>query len=268
MKEKIKFKFLYFLIFLTCFQFATALEVPSLNNSPINDLAGILTSSEEKSLEILLKETEQKTSSQVALLTIPSLEGEILEDYSMRVVEKWKLGQKEFDNGAFLLVALADRKIRIEAGYGLESILTDAKSNYIIRKEITPQFKEKRFFKGIENGLKAICGLITKEYEITPEQLKKFQKEQKKTKGTHIPIGVIVFIIIIVVNILKGIGRGGGRGSGRGGGSAIFWGSMMGGTSSRHGSGGGFFGGGGGFSGGGFSGGGGSFGGGGASGSW
>ncbi|UCH92343.1 MAG: TPM domain-containing protein [Candidatus Aminicenantes bacterium] len=234
-----------------------ALKVPKKTGRRVNDFAGILTNSQETSLENLLRDTEQKTSSQVALLTIPSLEGEVLEEFSLKVTEEWELGQEEFDNGVLVLVAMGERKIRIEVGYGLEPILTDAKSNYIIRKMIVPEFKKRNYFAGINNGLKAVSGLIAKEFEITPQQLQKFQKEQRRAKGTHIPFGVIVFFIIIGLSVLKGFARGGmGRGS-----SAIFWGSAMGG-SSYHRSGGG------GFSGGGFSGGGGSFGGGGSSGGW
>lgn len=238
-------------------QSAAAIDVPRLN-ARVNDYAGILSSSEESALESLLIDTENKTSSQVALLTIPSLEGEVLEDYSIKVAEKWELGQKKFDNGVLVLVAMAEKKIRIEVGYGLESILTDLKSNYIIRKMMVPEFKRDNYFAGIDNGLKAVTGLVNKEFEITPEELQQFQEEQGKTKGTHIPFGLVIFIVFIVISFLKGLGRGGTRGAA----SGVFWGSVLGGSSR---SGGGFFGGGGG---GGFSGGGGSFGGGGSSGGW
>jgi len=243
-------------------QSAAAIDVPRLN-ARVNDYAGILSSSEKSTLESLLIDTENKTSSQVALLTIPSLEGEVLEDYSIKVAEKWELGQKKFDNGVLVLVAMAEKKIRIEVGYGLEPILTDVKSNYIIRKMMVPEFKRNNYFAGINNGLKAVTGIVNKEFEITPGQLQEFQKEQGKAKGTHLPLGLIIFIVFIVISFLKGLGRGGMSSAA----SGIFWGSVLGGSSRR---GGGFFGGGGGFSGGGggFSGGGGSFGGGGSSGGW
>jgi len=236
--------------------YGMAIRIPNKTNTRVNDLAGILNRSEKATLENLLKDTEFETSSQVALLTVPSLEGEAPEDFSLRVVEKWDLGQKEFDNGVLILVAMAERKIRFEVGYGLEPILTDAKSSYIIRKFMTPAFKQRNYYTGLYKGLKAVTGLITKEFEITPEQLKKFQKEQKKAKGTHLPIGFIIFLVFIIVSIFKGGSRGGG---GRVA-SAILLGSVLGGGGHR--------GGGGGFSGGGFSGGGGSFGGGGATGGW
>lgn len=231
-----------------------ALEVPRLRKR-VNDNAGILSPSQETTLENLLIDTEQRTSSQVVLLTISSLQGESLEEYSLRVAEENKIGQEEFDNGVLLLVAMAERKIRIETGYGLESIITDLKSGYIIRKLITPQFKKGLYYNGISSGLEAVTGLITKDFQITPEQLKRFQKEQRRGKGRHLPMGFIVFIILIVISSIKNRTRPGYRR----GSSMIFWGGGFGGGSSGGGGGGGF---------GGFSGGGGGFGGGGSSGSW
>ena len=230
----------------------SSLDVPKLKGR-INDNAGIINSGDERKLEALLRDVEAKTSSQVALLTISSLQGENLEDYSMRVAQAWQLGQKEFDNGVLLLVAFKEKKIRIEVGYGLESIITDAKSGFIIRNYIVPGFKNGDFAGGITNGLLAISGLVTKEFEITDEQLAKYSQQQRAGKRKQIPFGLIVFLFMFVFG---GLGR-------RRGGlfTALFLGSMLGGGRSRGGS--GF---GGGF--GGFSGGGGGFGGGGASGGW
>jgi len=87
--------------------YGMAIRIPNKTNTRVNDLAGILNRSEKATLENLLKDTEFETSSQVALLTVPSLEGEAPEDFSLRVVEKWDLGQKEFDNGVLILVAMA-----------------------------------------------------------------------------------------------------------------------------------------------------------------
>ena len=229
-----------------------SLDVPKLK-SAVNDYANIINSKDEEKLEALLRDVEAKTSSQVALLTISSLQGENLEDYSLRVAQTWKLGQKEFDNGVLLLVALNEKKIRIEVGYGLESIITDAKSGYIIRNYIVPGFKKGDYTGGITNGLLAISGLVTEEFEITDEQLAKYNQQQKSGKRKQIPFGLIVFLFMFVFG---GLGR-------RRGGlfTALFLGSMLGGGRSRGSS--GF---GGGF--GGFSGGGGGFGGGGASGGW
>jgi uncharacterized protein len=236
--------------FIACPVFA--LDIPALTGR-VNDYAGILGSSQEAELDGMLREAEEKTSSQVVLLTIPSLSGEVLEDFSIRVVQKWKLGQEGLDNGVLLLVAMAERKIRIEVGYGLESILTDAKSAYIIRELMVTQFKKGNYFAGIRSGLSAVTGIIKKDFDITPEQLAKFREAEKDSKGTQIPFGMIVFIIIIILSFFKRGTRGGGfRG-------AAPW-ILFGGSSGRSSFGGGFSGG--------FSGGGGGFGGGGASGGW
>lgn len=239
-------------VLLFCLSNLFSLDIPKMN-SRVNDNAGVINSADERKLETLLRDVESKTSSQVALLTINSLQGENLEDYSMRVAQSWMLGQKEFDNGVLMLVALKEKKIRIEVGYGLESILTDAKSGYIIRNYIVPEFKNGNFAGGITNGLLAISGLVTNEFEITDEELAKYNKQKKSGKRRQIPFGLIIFLFMFVFG---GLGR-------RRGGlfTALFLGSMLGGGRGRGGS--GF---GGGF--GGFSGGGGGFGGGGASGGW
>jgi uncharacterized protein len=234
---------------------ALALEVPRLNRR-VNDMAGILDNSQESSLEELLIQTERRTSSQVVLLIIPSLRDESLEDYSHRVAQENKIGQGDYDNGVLVLVSMGDRKIRIEVGYGLEPILTDIKSDYIIRKLMASEFKKKRYYQGIYNGMNAVTGLITKDFKITPEQLAKFRKGRRRAKGKHLPLGFIVFIILIILSSIKSRGRHGHR---RGGGF-FFWGGGFGGGSGGGGGGGGGFGG--------FSGGGGSFGGGGSSGGW
>ncbi|MCX6584593.1 MAG: TPM domain-containing protein [Candidatus Aminicenantes bacterium] len=232
-------------------QILWSINVPALKGR-VNDYAGVLDSNQKEQLETLLQDAENKTSSQVVLLTVNSLEGEALEDFSIRVVENWKIGRKEFNNGVLVLLALAEKKIRIEVGYGLESIITDMKSGYITREIILPYFKKGDYYGGLSQGLAAVTGLISKDFEITPEQLARYQKASKRGKGVHIPFTFIIFVIIVILNMVKSGTRGR---YGRGGG--IFYGGGFGG--------GGFGGGGGG---GGFSGGGGSFGGGGSSGSW
>ncbi len=216
-------------------------------NKRVNDLAGILTTSNINELTNILKSLEEKTTAQVAVVIIRSLNGENLEDYSLKLAQNWGkskgLGQKKYDNGVLLLVAMAERKIRIEVGYGLESVLTDGKCGYIIRALMIPEFKRRYYYRGIKNAVLKIAGVITKESDISEEDIKKFNKK-KRGKGN---IGGILFtILLVVIMILNFIGM---KKSGRRGGG--FW-----------------FGGGGGFGGGGFSGGGGGFGGGGASGGW
>jgi uncharacterized protein len=229
-----------------------ALKVPKLIGH-VNDYGNVLSSSEENRLENYLASFEAASTVQIALLTIKSLQGENLEDYSMRVADAWKLGNKEKDNGVLLLISMQDKKLRLEVGYGLESSLTDAKSGYIIRNYIVPGFKSGSYYNGIAAGMDAVTGVISDQQEITDEQIAQSLRKQAK-KSPQIPFGLIIFLLMFVF---------GGFGRRRRGGlfTALFLGSMLGGGRSR---GGGF--GGGGF--GGFSGGGGGFGGGGASGGW
>ena len=134
---------------------AWALDVPYLSGH-VNDNAHLLSASAVTELEQRLSSYEDSTSNQIVLLTLPSLEGEVLEDYSMQVVETWKLGQKGIDNGILLLIARDDRKMRIEVGYGLEGSVTDAASSYIINQIITPLFRQGEFEEGIRAGLLAL----------------------------------------------------------------------------------------------------------------
>ncbi|MDY0296688.1 MAG: TPM domain-containing protein [Acidobacteriota bacterium] len=223
-----------------------AIEIPRLSGR-VNDGAGILNAEQETTLEGMLQSLEDANTTQVVLLTVNDLQGVPIEDFSIRVAEAWKIGQQGLDNGVIVVVALQERRIRIEVGYGLEPILTDAKCDYIIRRLMIPAFKQGDYYQGIQQGLARISGVITSEFDISPEELARFRREeQKKSEKSPIPIGLIILIIIIVLSNLGG--RGGG------GLPFIFFGG---------GGGGGFSGGGGGFSGGG-----GSFGGGGASGGW
>ena len=226
----------------------------------------------------------------MVLLTIPTLEGEPLEEYSHRVATTWKLGQKGKDNGVLLLVVPGDRKIRIEVGYGLEGVLTDLKASRIIRNEIVPLFKANRYSEGIANGLRAI--LKTLEGGYTPPE-RTAPKEAVPQGWDALVMAVLIGIVAgAVLSELKGVGVLGGVvlafliGLPAGWlaavlasvlaviGSLVLFALLRPGAGLRHGgysdgawSGfGGFSGGG--FSGGGFSGGGGDFGGGGASGRW
>ncbi len=148
---------------------AQALDVPRLQGR-VTDLAGVLTPDQISSLDTKLKELETTDSTQVAVLIIPSLEGEPLEDYSMRVAGEWKIGQKGNDNGAILLIAMKERKIRIEVGYGLEPVLTDARSSRIWRNEIVPRFRTGDFYGGIDAGVTAIIQTVRGVYQPSPQQ--------------------------------------------------------------------------------------------------
>ncbi|HEY6950929.1 MAG TPA: TPM domain-containing protein [Bacteroidota bacterium] len=134
-------------------------DVPFLGGR-VNDYAGILSSSTITELDRTLKAFEDSTSNQVVVLTINSLNGESLEEYSVNVAQTWKLGQKGKDNGVLLLVVKDDRKLRIEVGYGLEGSLTDAVCSVIIQREILPKFKKGNYNAGVKAGVASIMSAI------------------------------------------------------------------------------------------------------------
>lgn len=148
---------------------AFALQVPPLRGR-VNDTAGMLSPGAVRQLDILLQDFEQKDATQIVVLTVASLEGAALEEFSMRVAERWKIGQKGLDNGAILLISRADRKVRIEVGYGLEGRLTDLKAGRIIREVIVPEFRAGRFDRGVVNGVQAMIDAVRGEFQAAAKQ--------------------------------------------------------------------------------------------------
>ncbi|EKD33964.1 MAG: hypothetical protein ACD_75C02524G0008, partial [uncultured bacterium] len=154
---------LLFNLVLTGNRFAEGMEVPPLT-ARVNDYARILSGATVQQLESVLATLEREESTQLAVLTINSLEGENLEEFSLQVAERWRLGQKGRDNGALLLIAKNERKLRIEVGYGLEGALTDLTSGRIIRDIITPQFRNGNFDQGVIDGVRAMIGAVRGEF--------------------------------------------------------------------------------------------------------
>jgi len=144
---------------LTLASSALALDVPFLSGR-INDHATLLSAETEQRLDNRLKALEEASGAQVAVLTLPGLAGENLEEFSLRVARTWQLGRKDVNDGVLLLVARDDRQLRIEVGYGLESVLTDADSGLIISQLMVPRFRQGDFAGGIEAALTAIDGKI------------------------------------------------------------------------------------------------------------
>ena len=205
-------------------------------------------------LERRLEQFERDTGHQIVVLTVPNLEGEDIASFGIKVGENWKIGKKGFDNGAILIIAPKDRKLRIEAGYGLEGVLPDAIANRIIEEQIVPRFKDGDFPGGIEAGVAAMMKVT--QGEPLPEAQRR--KPARSTSG--FPAGLILPLLLLGFFLFASLGGGRRRGLWSTGGRRGYYGSGP------------FFGGGGGWGGGGggggFSGGGGGFGGGGASGSW
>jgi uncharacterized protein len=154
------FALLFFLaIWDTSSQAFQSLEVPVLRTH-VTDLTSTLSLSQRQDLESRLLAFEDTTSVQIAVLLVPTLKGESLEDFSIQVAEKNKIGQRKADNGVILLIVRQDRLVRIEVGYGLESKLTDALTGQIVRDVLRPRFREGDYCGGIEQGLSAIMGLV------------------------------------------------------------------------------------------------------------
>lgn len=147
---------------------ARALEVPAKPEGYISDYARLLSESARQNLERILADFERATSNQVAVAIFQSLEGESLEDISIRLAEAWKIGSKKNDNGVILLIFKEDRQVRIEVGYGLEGALPDAVAGQIIRREIAPAFREGRYEEGVAAGVNAILRAVRGEYQAEP----------------------------------------------------------------------------------------------------
>jgi uncharacterized protein len=226
-----------------------------------NDYAGLLPAAEARRLDGKLRQFAAETSTQVVVAVFPELPSPSLEDFTIRTAASWRVGRKDWDNGAVLFLFVKDRKLRIETGYGLEGALPDILAARILDEQVVPRFRKGDFAGGLEAGIDGILAATRGEYTAPPP------------KGKGVPVVALLIVVFFVIlffwlaaqgarNAHVGrtySGRGWRRDTGYWGGGS--WGGGGGGWSG----GGGSWGGGGG---GGFSGGGGSFGGGGASSSW
>jgi uncharacterized protein len=219
----------------------------------VTDQAGILSETTRDQLSNLLADYDKQTGNQILVVTVPSLEGEDYIDFTEGLFSLNKPGQKGKDNGIILMVALQDRKIRIEVGYGLEEQVPDGKAGTIYREQITPYFKAGDFNSGITAGVYALITAITPDYPLPSGQISE-QPVRRKTGRSSLPLLIIVGLLVLISSLFGNSRNNSNRRFRRGYSEPWFWGG-----------GGGF---GGGSSRGGFSGGGGGFGGGGAGGSW
>jgi uncharacterized protein len=250
-------------IFLCVGIFTIAQEVLPKPNPPrlVTDLSGVLSADQLAALEQKLVAIDDSSSNQIAVVILPTLNGVPKEEYATKLFREWGIGNKKSRNGVLLLIAIQDRQIRIEVGYGLEGAIPDVTALSIIDNDIKPAFKQGAYYEGLDKATDNIAKAAVGEYKV---------KRSKKGKSDGGSLLLFVFIVIIIVSI---VGRRGGGGSNIGGGgfndfaTGILLSSLLNSGSSR----GGGWGGGdsGGFGGGGFGGfGGGSSGGGGAGGGW
>src|SRR5262249_27106021 len=169
---------------------ALALQIPPSPTRRINDYAGVLSAADRDRLEQKLADRERGSSNQVVVAIFKSLDGQSLEDFSIRLAQAWRIGQKGLDNGVIFLVWVDDRKMRIEVGYGLESALTDAISSSILRDVVAPRFREGHIADGIAAGLDAIDQAIAGTY--------KAPARRPAAKSPQINIfGVILLLIVL-----------------------------------------------------------------------
>jgi uncharacterized protein len=232
----------------TAFSISAAEKLPPAPAHYFNDYANIASSGTASELNRKLEDFERDTSNQILVAIYPKMESDSsIEDYTVRVAQSWRVGQKAKNNGAVLFIFIQDRKMFLQVGYGLEGALPDAIAKRIIEDEIKPRFKEGDFDGGLRRGVAAILAATKGEYKGTG----------RTAQGRHanVPIGTIIFFVIIVLLALSAMSP---RRRGYYSGWSLGSGGFSGGSWGRGGGGGG----------GGFSGGGGSFGGGGAGGSW
>jgi uncharacterized protein len=187
------------LLLLICF-LASALDVPPLRGR-INDYAGLIPANKAQELEARLARFENDTGHQVAVLTIPSLNGDSLEEFSIRVAESWKIGRKGFDNGAILVIVPNERKLRIEVGYGLEGVLPDAIASRIIREVIVPEFRANNYVGGIEAGLDAI--LKVTQGEPLPDRAREAARQPQSGSSSLLTILTLTAILALFIGMTR-----------------------------------------------------------------
>ena len=186
------------LALLVCWAFAAAADVavPPLSGRVV-DQTGTLSGSDIASLTQTLKALETRKGSQVAVLIVPTTAPETIEQYSIRVAEAWKIGRKKIDDGALLVIAKDDRKLRIEVGYGLEGALNDVTAKRIIDEIITPKFRSGDFAGGISAGVDRIVGVIDGEKLPAPEP-----RQSSGSSGNFDPFNPFVLFAIFVVGAI------------------------------------------------------------------
>lgn len=250
---------IYFILLLQCFFAACATAAPQIPPKPtaaagiyVQDYAQVLSAEDKRRLLSIGQELDDKTTAQLAVVTVKTLDGQPIEDYALSILREWGIGSKEKNNGALIVVAVQDRRSRIEVGYGLEGLLTDGLTGRIQDQAMIPYFRKGNYAAGIVNGYAVTASLIAKDAGV---QLTSINSEQiavpaKTTNNTDqeypfwlkLLIGAGIILLLIIDNLflggvltqmlffmfLRGRGGGGGRGgfgggSGGGGGSSRSW---------------------------------------------
>jgi len=179
------------------------LPIPPLT-AHVTDLTQTLSAQEKQALEAKLDDWEARTTNQLAVLLVPTTQPEPIEAYAIRVAEKWQIGRKGKDNGALFLVAKDDKKMRIEVGYGLEGVLTDATSRRIIAESVAPLFREGKFAAGIDAGVDRIISTVAEGKPLPPRVA---SNVNVKPSGRHFDFGTMLLILFIIVPIVGSVLR-------------------------------------------------------------
>ncbi len=207
-------KFVSFLIFvsISIFSFSQEIAIPELERR-VTDLTNTLSDTEIDYIEKMIIDMENKTGSQLAVLMIPTTGDETIEQFSFRVAVKWQIGSEEFDDGVILVIAKDDRELRIEVGYGLESVITDANASIIINNYIVPEFKNGNFYFGVYYGVYYIIDLINGGTLYVPDEYVSEEVAEEETFAerhfgwvfTLIMLGILLPIVFFFTMRLKAI---------------------------------------------------------------
>ena len=185
--------------------------LPHDETRAVHDFGGVITAQEETVLERFLVDAERSLDTAVVVVTIPSMRGGQIDDFTNRLYEKWGIGTKPDNKGVLFLVALEDRKMRIETGYGTEPILTDVIASSLIRDVATPRFRQGQFSAGIVEVTRSIVGIIAEAEGKTVQGSRSYTPGKRKSSGSS-NFGELIFIIIFIVVSMIGGGRRGRRG--------------------------------------------------------
>jgi uncharacterized protein len=164
----------------------------------VTDLANVIDAGTEAQIAARLDQLERQTSSEVAVVTVPSLEGVPVDDYAVRLFKEWGIGQAKQDNGVLVLVAPNEREMRIEVGYGLEGILPDGLAGQIIREQFIPRFRDNDYNGGIRDGVARVVEVVEKQQVLTAEELAKFNDQ---SSADEIPVWIIIPFMGLFVSI-------------------------------------------------------------------
>ncbi|MBO7047631.1 MAG: TPM domain-containing protein [Spirochaetia bacterium] len=193
---------LFLLLLIIIASIALADDVPGYS-SYVNDYAGVITEKDKTSMEEVAKEVEEKTGAQIAVLTVKSMEPYAsIDEFGMAVAEKWKVGEKGKDTGIIIILAMDERKVRIEVGYGLEGIFNDAKVGRILDNTIIPYFRGGDFSAGLRRGMFKIADTIGTEMNVELDERAKMQ-DNNFTERLCMLIFFIIFVSIFLMMIRR-----------------------------------------------------------------